>query len=293
MILLHDESHKDPKWKMSQAEIFRKKVMGSHVEIINLRNELNQLKKTHKYIIISTIFLCILSSGLIFYIAEQTIEQNKSYLDKKFLIEPLKGNTIGITIPWQFEQGKIMSVNIVSADTVPSEKITVIKDAILSKKMVSVDRSGLQKDSSDTGSIYYMGWQGALKKASEKSTKFFIPKIFNITESTKGGGNIIINLSHLKNYEGYLGDTKLEVDNGKITKSVITIYDIDNLSNKDLSGIIRHEFGHALGLGHSITSDDLMHDIINNQYVYISNCDINAIDELYNGNDSHQVICKT
>jgi hypothetical protein len=293
MIVRHAEPHEDSERENIQPEVFRKKTTGTHLEIINLRNELNELKKTHKYIIISTMFLCMLSSGLIFYIAEQTIEQNKSSLDKKFLIEPLKGNTIGITVPWHFEQNKIVNVNIVNADTVPSEKIAVIKDAILSKKVVSVDGSVLQQDSFDIGSVYYAGWQGALKKASEKPTKFLIPKNFNIIESPKGEGDIIIKLSPLKNDEGYLGDTKLEVDSGKVVKSVITIYDIGNLSNKDLSGIIRHEFGHALGLGHSTTSDDLMHDIINNQHVYISNCDIGAIDELYNGNESHQVICKT
>ncbi len=293
MILRQAEPYENSEQKIKQAEVFRKKITGSHLEIIKLRNELNQLKKTHKYIIISTIFFCMLSSGLIFYIAEHTIEQNIPFLDKKFLIEPLKGNTIGITIPWHFEQNKIVNVNIVNAETVPSEKIAVIKDAILSKKMVGVDGSVSQQDSFDIGSVYYTGWQGALKKASEKPTKFFIPKNFNMIESSKGDGDIIIKLSPLKNDEGFLGDTKLEVDNGKIVKSVITIYDINNLSNKDLSGIIRHEFGHALGLGHSTTSDDLMHDIINNQHVYISNCDIDAIDELYNGNQSHEVICKT
>jgi len=34
--------------------------------------------------------------------------------------------------------------------------------------------------------MYYMGWQGALENASEKSTKFFIHSKFNITDFAKG-----------------------------------------------------------------------------------------------------------
>ncbi len=169
MITQHAEPLEDPKRKKNQAGVFRKKEVGSHLEIINLRNELNQLKKIHKYIIISTIFLSLLSSVLIFYIAGYNIDQNKSLLDKKFLVEPLKGNMIGITIPWNFEQGKTMNVNIINADMVPLEKIAVIKDAILSEKMVNIDGSESQKDSSDTGYMYYRGWQGALKDASVRS----------------------------------------------------------------------------------------------------------------------------
>ena len=293
MIIQYAEDLEDSKQKKNQTKVFGKKTIGSHLETINLRKELNQLKKTYKFIIILTIFLSSLSSILIFYIVENTTEQKKSPLDKKFLIEHLKGNTIGITMPWHLTHNKILNVNIVNADTATLEKLAVIKDAILSEKMVNIDGSSSQKDSFDTGTVYYTGWEGALKKASEKSTKFFLPTKFNITEFSKGEGDITIKLSRLTNNEGYLGDTKLEVDNGTIVKAVITIYGIDNLSNKDLSGVIRHEFGHAIGLGHSITSDDLMHDIIGNQYVYISKCDIDAVNELYNGNENHEVICKT
>jgi len=39
-------------------------------------------------------------------------------------------------MPWHFEEGEIMNVNIVNADNDSLRKIAVIKDVILFKKMV-------------------------------------------------------------------------------------------------------------------------------------------------------------
>ena len=77
-----------------------------------------------------------------------------------------------------------------------------------------------------------------------------------------------------------------------MVKSTITIYEIDNLSDDLLSAILRHEIGHALGLAHSTAPEDLMAPTIQTDYPYISQCDIDAIISLYNGNQKSQVICE-
>ena len=69
----------------------------------------------------------------------------------------------------------------------------------------------------------------------------------------------------------------------KILKSFITIYDISNLNDEELSTIVRHEFGHAIGLGHSTAPEDLMAPTIDMTIPYISECNIAAINDLYSG----------
>ncbi len=81
-----------------------------------------------------------------------------------------------------------------------------------------------------------------------------------ITDSKTGQGNIIIQLEKTSNADGYSGFTKSIVDESQhqILKSQITIYDVNKISNEELETIIRHEFGHALGLAHSTAPEDLM-----------------------------------
>ena len=69
------------------------------------------------------------------------------------------------------------------------------------------------------------------------------------------------------------------------------IYDVSSLSSDDLTTIIRHEFGHALGLGHSIDSDDLMANMILTETPYISQCHIDAIRDLYDDNAENFTVC--
>ncbi|MDE1767724.1 MAG: matrixin family metalloprotease, partial [Thaumarchaeota archaeon] len=61
----------------------------------------------------------------------------------------------------------------------------------------------------------------------------------------------------------------------------ITIYDANKLTDNQLATIVRHEFGHALGLPHAIDPQDLMHATIQTDYPYISECDIDAVQSLY------------
>src|SRR3990170_4591946 len=95
--------------------------------------------------------------------------------------------------------------------------------------------------------------------------------------------DVIITLSNLRDGDGYTGYTKSVVDGNEILKSFITIYDVTNLTDEQLGTILRHEFGHALGLGHSTAPEDLMAPNIDMTVPYISECNTNAIRDLYNG----------
>jgi len=262
-------------------------------QITHLNKELNQLKKKNRRIIFFSLLLCtILSIVLTVYLTGPLLVQNdKEFLDKgRIIAEPLRANIIDTTIPWHLASDQTIKVNIINSESVSSHKINIIRDAILSKQIVNIN-SDSQGESPDI--VYYAGWEAALVHASEKSTKFFIPTKFSVTESSDDIGNITIILSHLKNEEGYLGFTKLKIDNDQIVKATMTIYDIDNLSDADLSTITKHEFGHALGLGHSASGNDLMHDTIDTKFSYISKCDMKAVSELYDGKESTEIVCGT
>ena len=104
------------------------------------------------------------------------------------------------------------------------------------------------------------------------------------TEITlRGEGDVVITLSNLRDADGYTGYTKSVVEGHEILKSFITIYDVNNLSDEELSTIVRHEFGHAIGLGHSTAPEDLMAPNIDMTVPYISECNVDAITDLYSG----------
>ena len=67
---------------------------------------------------------------------------------------------------------------------------------------------------------------------------------------------------------------------------------MNNLSESQLSTIMRHEMGHAMGLAHSTAPEDLMYPVIETNFPYISECDISAIAALYNGEIQGQVVCE-
>jgi len=138
-------------------------------------------------------------------------------------------------------------------------------------------------------STYYLGWKGALEAASaEKETELYIPKNFEIIESGKGEGEITIEFTNMRNGDGYSGYTISIADDSQnqILKSRITIYEIDSLTDNQLAMIIRHELGHAIGLAHSTAPEDLMAPTIT------SECDIDAIIQLYDGSQNSQVVCE-
>jgi hypothetical protein len=175
---------------------------------------------------------------------------------------------------------------------VTDEVINAIKDSIISTKGIDLDDALLHKGPAGSSSAYYTGWKGALEKASMQPTVYFIPTEFNVINSPTGAGQIVITLVKQKDPDGYSGFTQSITDNNQILKSSITIYEADKISKEQMGAIIRHEFGHALGLAHSTAPEDLMAPIIKTQYPYISDCDIDAVKALYDGMKTSKVTCE-
>lgn len=241
-------------------------------------------------IITSTAFV-----GYSYYQNQVLIETTKVLLENynsRYVIQNLKGDTVDTWISWRLADGRGIDVNIVNKADVSNEIIDAIKEAIISTKGIELDDSLLNKGPQGSSSTYYTGWAGALEKASAEPTVYFIPREFNIIDSSSGSGQVTITLVTQKDPDGYSGFTQSITDNNQILKSTITIYEADKVTKEQMGAIIRHEFGHALGLAHSTASEDLMAPIIKTEYPYISDCDIDAIRALYDGKRTSQVVCE-
>lgn len=244
-------------------------------------------KKNSKPVLIAELFLLpvlftlVMTAGVDINFLESSSYEPDSF-NTKLLTENLRGDTVDTWKSWRLI-GTSMNVNIVNVRGMDEHKIDVIINSISSDESIDVDDSISHKGPKGTSSLYFKGWSGALKQVSDKETKFNIPTNFNVIKSYGGGANVIITLSNLKDNDGFTGYTKSIVDGNEIRKSFITIYDVSNLTDEELSTIVRHEFGHALGLGHSTAPEDLMAPTIDMTIPYISECNIAAIEDLYNG----------
>jgi len=258
----------------------------------NLSQEITQIQKEikksqSKTLIITelsllpVVILLILISGLGNSIMDFTNDETISF-KTRHLIENLRGDTVDTWKSWRLV-GTTLNVNVLNAKGLSENRIDVIKNAITSEESLEIDDSLTHKGPKGFSSTYFTGWAGALKNTASKDTLYNIPTNFNVITSNGGEGDIIITLSNLRDGDGYTGYTKSVVDGNEILKSFITIYDVTNLTDEQLGTILRHEFGHALGLGHSTAPEDLMAPNIDMTVPYISECNINAIRDLYNG----------
>jgi len=174
-------------------------------------------------------------------------------------------------LPLDVKADKILYIAIVADPTIPEEKIQIVKNAVTSIHSFTKD-----------GKKFYEGWQGALKE-SQQYTRYYIPTNLKIVDSDNVHIKVTITLTASKNDLGYDGYTSFTQYNKMIESVHIVIYQADTLTNEDLAGIMRHEFGHALGLGHSSSPNDLMSGNIDGRLAFISKDNLNALGALYNG----------
>ncbi|MEK6931036.1 MAG: matrixin family metalloprotease, partial [Thermoproteota archaeon] len=237
-------------------------------------------------IIVPILLVSVFSSDL-----NSSFVTNDGVMRSGYVIQNLKGDTIDTFHSWNIPQERTLYIDLVNPNIIDNDKVQIIRDAILSEKTILLDDSLFHKALPGSQSTYFLGWSGALKQASQTPTKFTIPTSFSINEGSTNG-DIAIILSTLESPDGYSGFTRSIVENNQILKSTITIYKADQLSSAELETIIRHEFGHAVGLIHSSDPYDLMHSTIETNYPFISNCDISAITHLYDGNANDKAVCE-
>jgi len=158
--------------------------------------------------------------------------------------------------------------------------VLILRDAKVSVKQVDIVKYVINAKEVNPGRTLFLGWNEGIKEVS-KSFGVKIPT-FQVQYKLNSTEAIIIHLMDKTSNEGYDGYTNLfYAQNGKIKKVIIRIYNVDELSNKQLKLIIRHELGHALGLGHTNSKNDLMQSIIYMNYNAISLLDLQALAHIY------------
>lgn len=271
--------------KLEQARSYNSKTNSTYQNTL-ISGKHRRLTVLGVIIAIPFLLVSVFSSDL-----NSSFVNDNDAMKSGYVIQNLKGDIINTFHSWNVPQERTLYINLVNPNVIDNDKVQIIKDAILSEKTVLLDDSLFHKAMPGSQSTYFLGWSGALKQASQTPTKFTIPTSFSINESSTNG-DIAIILSTLESPDGYSGFTRSIVENNQILKSTITIYKADQLSSAELETIIRHEFGHAVGLIHSSNPYDLMHPTIETNYPFISNCDISAITHLYDGNANDKAVCE-
>ena len=174
-----------------------------------------------------------------------------SYTDEK----------IKLLASWQDSDGTIKVV-ILNEAGISEDKIDIIKKVITSDVSYKVN-----------GQTYFEGWNGVLDAIStDKVKRFEISESKNYTSS-----DIIIKLLKESNPE-YNGLTKPIFAGNHVISATIRIFAADSLSSSQLENLIRHEFGHAMGLGHSTYEGSMMYPIMpSSTEKYISECDMEGL----------------
>ena len=266
------------------------------LEELSETNEKNVSRARRKYYYAIAMIAAVSAAGFMSY----SYYENQVLLgavhvgnyNSNYVIQNLRGDVVNTYVSWNVAQGTVLTVNVINQAGVSPDNLFAVKNAILSKDPITLENSLLNKIPATSSAVYYKGWEGALAAASSQKTRYFIPQEFKITDDPDGSGDIVITLTNDLNPDGLSGYTKDIADGNQILKSTITIYNAGQLSANQLGAITRHEFGHAMGLAHSTATEDLMHPTIQTGYPYISQCDVDALSGLYNGDKSSQVVCQ-
>lgn len=160
-------------------------------------------------------------------------------------------------------------------------QVLIIRDANVSQKHVDIVEDTINsKEVNNSGKKLFQGWNEGIKQISE-SHGVTIPTL-HVQSKLDSQDTIIIYLMDKIDTSGYDGYTNLYYDeNGNIEKAFVKIFNVDELNENQLKTIVRHELGHALGLGHTNEKNDLMQSIIDMRHTAISLLDLQALARIY------------
>lgn len=287
------ETERQSSLEQEQEKMFMEKSLE-----IETKEKEKAKTKYYKAIIVSAIAIAVVAGGYSVLFAELAGQQYRVEVEPQqtgYTIQNLRGDTIETYLSWRLVEGSTITVNVLNADKYDPKVLEVIKKTVLSEEELEIDNSFLRKGPKGTTSIMYEGWAGALNAAATTETSFYIPVNFEVITSKTGEGDITIELTNQRNADGFAGWTNSIADasQNQILKSRITIFAVDSISTAALETVVRHELGHALGLAHSTATEDLMHPTIETNFPYVSDCDIDALQKLYDGGNTSEVICES
>ena len=183
-------------------------------------------------------------------------------------------------LPWKVQDDNTLYVSIIEGTSLTADQLSSIKEAI-------VGFGTIKFRDVET----FVSWNEALQTTSQYKTKISMPTNIIILPENNEDADIAIYVSDEQNpvYSGYAANV---IEDKRIVKSNIIIYDINNLIGKEISSIVRHEFGHALGLKHADSANDLMFATVQVPS-YVTECDIDTLLALYDGTVKGISSCET
>jgi len=108
------------------------------------------------------------------------------------------------------------------------------------------------------------------KEASHKPMPLNLPTDLAFPNFPQKDETVIIVLTRSASDVGFTGFTKYTISSDRISDPRIIVYQSETLSDSDLESVVKYEFGHILGLGHSSESGDLMHAEIESRTLFVS-----------------------